>query len=64
MQNEEGVVVEEIRVNKEGRVHLRGTIWIAYSDEKSPILRGEKVIVDRVDRVKLKVRKKEKGGSK
>jgi membrane protein implicated in regulation of membrane protease activity len=64
MQNEEGVVFEEIRVNKEGRVHLRGTTWIAYSDEKSPILRGEKVIVDRVDGVKLKVRKKEKGGSK
>lgn len=42
-------------VNKEGFVFVHGEIWSAWSDE--PIKAGEKVIIDKVENLKLKVHK-------
>jgi membrane-bound serine protease (ClpP class) len=43
-------------IDKEGMVFVHGEIWRAWSDE--PIKKGQKVIVDGVDRLRLKVRPK------
>jgi membrane-bound serine protease (ClpP class) len=42
-------------VHKEGFVFVHGEIWSAWSDE--PIKAGEKVIIDKVENLKLKVHK-------
>ncbi len=41
-------------VHKKGTVFVHGEIWSAFSDE--PIKAGEKIIVDKVEELKLKVR--------
>ncbi len=43
-------------IDKEGSVFVHGEIWRAWSDE--PIKKGQKVIVDKVERLRLKVRPK------
>jgi len=40
-----------------GMVLLQGEIWTAYSDE--PISKGEKIVVELVSGLKVKVKKKE-----
>jgi membrane-bound serine protease (ClpP class) len=42
-------------INKEGTVFVHGEIWKAWSDE--PIKAGEKVIVEKMEHLKLKVRR-------
>lgn len=51
---ERGVARTEI-TKDEGMVHVSGELWSAFSDE--PIKEGEKVIVESVDGLKVKVRK-------
>lgn len=43
-------------IHEAGQVFIHGELWNAWSDE--PIQKGEKVIVDAVDNLKLKVHKK------
>ncbi|GAB4535998.1 MAG: nodulation protein NfeD [Thermodesulfovibrionia bacterium] len=43
-------------IDKEGLVFVHGEIWQAWSDE--PIKKGQRVIVDRVEKLKVKVRPK------
>lgn len=50
----EGVARSDI--DKEGMVFVHGEIWHAWSDE--PIKKGQKIIVDKVERLKLKVKPK------
>ncbi len=54
-----GEVVEEVTIEKDGRIRLRGTTWVASTDEKSPIRIGEKVVIIAIDGVRLKVKRKE-----
>ncbi len=42
-------------IHKDGKVFVHGEIWKAWSDE--PIRAGEKVKVEKVENLKLKVRK-------
>lgn len=51
---ERGVARTEI-TRDEGMVHVSGELWSAFSDE--PIREGEKVIVESVDGLRVKVRK-------
>ncbi|HDH04272.1 MAG TPA: nodulation protein NfeD [Nitrospirae bacterium] len=41
-------------IHKSGQVFVHGEIWTAYSDE--PVKTGEKVVVEKVENLKLKVR--------
>lgn len=50
-------VVKAIRPNHYGEVEVFGNVWTAISDDVFQI--GDKVIVDRIDGVKLIVRKEE-----
>ena len=52
------VVTEEITKNEVGEVKVEGKRWSAISKEKQEI--GEEVIIEKIDGVKLIVRKKEK----
>jgi membrane-bound serine protease (ClpP class) len=51
---EKGVARTDI-TRDEGMVHVSGELWSAFSDE--PIARGEKVVVESLDGLKVKVRK-------
>ena len=53
----EGVVREPIDKNKVGEVKVDGKLWSATAKEK--IAEGENVLVERIDGVKLIVRKKD-----
>lgn len=53
-----GEVILEISPNKIGQVKVMGTIWSAVSSCKIQV--GEKVVVDKIDGVKLIVMKEEK----
>jgi membrane-bound serine protease (ClpP class) len=53
----EGTAKSDINEN-EGAISLHGEVWSAYSEE--PIVKGEKVVVDSVSGLKVKVRKKNK----
>lgn len=54
----EGVVTEEITKFKIGEVKVDGKKWSAMANEKIKV--GEEVIIDKIDGVKLIVRKEEK----
>lgn len=54
----EGIVTEEITKLKVGEVKVDGKRWSAISNELIKV--GEEVIIERIDGVKLVVRKKEK----
>lgn len=56
---EVGVVVEEINNNAHsyGAVRVKGLVYTALSHDEEPIQKDEKIIVERVDGVKLIVRK-------
>ena len=54
----EGVVTEEITKFKIGDVKVDGKKWSAMANEKIKV--GEEVIIDKIDGVKLIVRKEEK----
>ncbi len=45
-------------IHREGIIFVHGEIWKAWSDE--PIKTGEKIIVDKVENLRLKVRPKNK----
>jgi membrane-bound serine protease (ClpP class) len=51
----EGTAKSDINEN-EGAISLHGEVWSAYSEE--PIAKGDKVVVDSVSGLKVKVRKK------
>lgn len=53
---DKAVVEERIEPGKEGKVFYRGTVWIAYSDEKRTFENGSNVIIEEVNGIKLKVR--------
>lgn len=48
-------VVEAIPHNGEGRINYRGTLWIALSEDNSPIAEGTPVIVRRMEGIKAVV---------
>ncbi len=50
-----GVCVKDIKKSKKGLVEINGELWTAYSDEE--IEKGQKVIVEKQESLKLKVRK-------
>ena len=58
---QEGIIgeigVAVTRIKPEGQVKVHGEYWKAYSDQ--PIKPGEKIIVVEVDKLQLKVTKKE-----
>ncbi len=54
----EGIVTEEITKFKIGEVKVDGKKWSAMANEKIKV--GEEVIIDKIDGVKLIVRKEEK----
>ncbi len=54
----EGIVTEEITKLKVGEVKVDGKRWSAISNELIKV--GEEVIIERIDGVKLVVRKEEK----
>ncbi len=53
---DKAVVEEAIEPNKEGKVLYRGTIWIAYSSEDKRFEKGDTVIIEEVDGIKLRVK--------
>ena len=55
--DEKGVVVKDIKMHETGHVKVKGQIWTAYSDED--IDNGVDVVIEKVEGVKLKVRKDE-----
>ncbi len=55
MLGEKGIAKTDIRKDKEGAVFVHGEIWKAISDEE--IKKGEKIIVDGFEGLKLKVKK-------
>lgn len=58
---EVGVVVEEISdtLQPYGAVRVKGLVYTALSQDEQPIQKGTKIIVERVDGVKLIVRKED-----
>ncbi len=48
-------VIETIPHNGEGRIQYRGTLWIAVSEDNSPIAEGTPVVVKRMDGIKAVV---------
>ncbi len=52
----QAVALGDIASMAEGKVELRGTPWIAHNVGDSPLIAGQKCIVDRVDGLKLYVR--------
>ncbi|KZX14904.1 hypothetical protein MBCUT_18570 [Methanobrevibacter cuticularis] len=53
---EDAIVIEEIKIDSMGMVKLLGDTWKAIADENIPV--GETVIVEKIDGVKLRVKKK------
>jgi len=50
---ETGVAQEDLAPGAEGMVYIEGELWSAVSD--SPVKKGDKVLVVKVDGLKLKV---------
>jgi membrane-bound serine protease (ClpP class) len=59
MVGEKGEAQSVITKEQEGKVYVHGELWNAVSEEE--IQKGEKVIVDQVDGMILKVKKEVKG---
>ncbi|MEA3422214.1 MAG: NfeD family protein [Bacillota bacterium] len=56
--DEKGLVVKDIKKHQTGHVKVKGQIWTAYSDED--IDNGVEIVIEKVEGVKLKVRKDDK----
>ena len=53
-----GIVIKEIdNLHRKGQVKVVGEIWSAISDSNEPIEEGATILVDKIDGVKLVVRK-------
>lgn len=53
---EHAVALEDIAPSSHGRAELRGTTWSAMNIGSTPLARGQRCVVDRVDGLSLHVR--------
>jgi membrane protein implicated in regulation of membrane protease activity len=56
MSGEQAVALEEIAAEADGRAEMRGTTWSARNVGATPLVRGQKCVVDRVVGLTLYVR--------